>query len=108
MIGLSETWLDEDNCDLFNINGYTFEPVCRKERTGGGVAICVKEGISYVVRKDLCLSDDMIECIFIEISNESIGINHNVVVAVIYHPPNNCMKIFNEKVTYLLDIVKKD
>ena len=108
VIGLSETWLDEDNCDLFNMNGYTFESVCRKERTGGGVAICVKEGISYVVRKDLCLSDDMIECIFIEITNESIGINHNVVVAVIYRPPNTDMKIFNEKVIYLLDVLKKE
>ena len=47
--------------------GYTGEHSYRKNRTGGGVSLFIKESIEYKVRDDLCHMDGNIETIFIEI-----------------------------------------
>ena len=108
VIGLSETWLNDENSDLYDIDGFTFEPICRQNRSGGGVAICVKRGISYIVRKDLCFSDELLESVFIELAGDSSKFSNNIVLAVIYRPPNTNMNLFNEKMIAILDILKKE
>ena len=106
VIGLSETWLTNETSDLYTIEGYTFESVCRQNRSGGGVALCLKMGLSYVLRNDLCFSDEYIECVCIEISGSSFNLNKNVIVAVIYRPPNTNMSVFNDKILTVLDRIK--
>ena len=46
VIGLSETWLRDYRCNLYNIDGYTFIEVHRSEKAGGGVGIFVREYLS--------------------------------------------------------------
>ena len=105
VIGLSETWLTDETSDLYSINGYSFEPVCRKNKSGGGVAICVKSGISYVIRNDLCVSNESLECVFIGISFNSCK---NIIVAVVYWPPNTDMDVFNDNMLTILDKLKNE
>ena len=54
VIGLSEIWLRDHNCNLYNIEDYTFTEVHRTERAGGGVGIFVKDDIPFHVRTDIC------------------------------------------------------
>ena len=42
-IGLSETWFRDYNCNIYNIDGYSFTWVHRSEKAGGGVGIFVRE-----------------------------------------------------------------
>ena len=43
VIGISETWLKEDNCGLYDIPGYHCKEKHRPSKVGGGVAIYVKD-----------------------------------------------------------------
>ena len=50
IIALSETWLTENNCDRFGIDGYNAEHNFRSNRGGGGVAIYIEVFIQYTTR----------------------------------------------------------
>ena len=43
VIGLTETWINEANTNLYNIEGYVQRDIYRKEKRGGGVSLYVKE-----------------------------------------------------------------
>ena len=45
-VGVTETWLQDHNCDLYNLNGYELIENHRQTRRGGGVGIYLKEDIS--------------------------------------------------------------
>ena len=53
VIGLAETWLDEMSETTMRIAGYTSVCASRKTKSGGGVALLIKEGMSYRVRTDI-------------------------------------------------------
>ena len=46
-IGITENWLDSDNCSLFNLPGYNMISNCRPSRGEGGVSIILRQDISY-------------------------------------------------------------
>ena len=52
VIELSETWLSNDDYDLYGLSGYNFIGNHRSNRIGGGVAICLKKNIAYTMRDD--------------------------------------------------------
>ena len=45
VIGISETWLNEYNTDLYELSGYVTIKCCRKERRGGGVSLYIRDEI---------------------------------------------------------------
>ena len=49
-IGVSETWLTDNNHDLFNLYGYTFIEQHRIRKTGDGVGLFLKDHIEYNLR----------------------------------------------------------
>ena len=57
-----------------------------------------KKNIVYTMRDDISRFDEDIESIFIAIENVQNGCHKNIVVGVIYHPPNQDLKKFTEKV----------
>ena len=85
VIGLSETWLTNDNSELFHFDGYKSIHRVRKGKRGGGVALYIDCNINYVSRQDLdiCLSD-VAESVFIEISKDVFNTSKNLVVGEIY------------------------
>ena len=108
VIGLSETWLSNDDYNLYGLSGYNFIGNHRSDRIGGGVAICLKENIAYTMRDDLSRFDDDIESICIEIEKDQNGCHKNFVIEVIYHPPNQDLKHFAEKVNDLVHSLKSE
>ena len=75
--------------------GYEFIHKNRPDRSGGGVGLHLSDNCDFKVRDDLSGSDaDVMESLFIEIvrSNEK-----NIVVGVIYRPPNTNVDVFVSK-----------
>ena len=67
MIGISETWINNDNESLIHLPGYSFVNINRKTKSFGGVGMFIPSALTYRVRNDLNLQkDDIIESIFIE------------------------------------------
>ena len=92
IIALSENWLKLHNKDLFNMDGYQSEHRIRPIKNGGGVSLLVKNNIEYFVREDMCLQNDNIESLFIEIDKSFIGKNQDAVVGILYRPPDTDIK----------------
>ena len=69
IIGLSETWLKESNCDLYNIKNCAAYHKIRKHKDRGGIALYIKNGIEYTERPDLEIDSCIADTIFIEINH---------------------------------------
>ena len=85
VIGLTETWLSSNTNLPYAINGYDLLVNNRSNRTGGGVALYISHSFDFIVREDLNTMNDTIESLFVEIS---IPYFKNIIVGVIYRPPN--------------------
>ena len=65
LIGLAETWLDAESEKLLNVKGYNAVCASRKAKSGGGVALLIKEGLIYRERRDLgCFREGIFESVF--------------------------------------------
>ena len=108
VIGMSETWLQDCNCNLYNVAGYNLIENHRSTKKGGGVAIFLKRGISYQNRNDLEHMGDIYESVFIEIDKDAFSKDKNVIIGVIYRPPGTDLEIFNEHISILLNKLKNE
>lgn len=104
-IALTETWLkDSQDSSYFAISGYNFEHKNRTNKLGGGVGLFIKSGVSYRIREDL---PSMInaESLFIEISTRY---GKNIVIGVIYRPPDSNIDHFLTELDSTLSIINKE
>ena len=72
VISISETWFNDDNANLCDIENYVLISSPRVDRRSGGSALYVHNSVSYRIRNDLKLSNEIInhsESVFIEILN---------------------------------------
>jgi hypothetical protein len=91
-ITIVETWLN--NCQelYYSIPGYNLISAPRLLKRGGGVAIYVKNGLSYHVRDDIQLGQTKtFEHLVVEISSFNY---RSVVISFIYKPPNSNFTLF--------------
>lgn len=102
IIGISESWLKEYNHERNVLDGYNAVHKYRPLRPGGGVSIYTHDSVEYFSRDDLCYQNDVIETVFIEIDKDQIGKDRNVIVGVIYRPPNSDIDLFNKYMSTLL------
>ena len=108
VIGLSETWLTTSNCDLYNFNGYNHVYQYREHRPGGGVSIFILENINYVVRSDLSRNSSFLECIFLEIPKSEHFYAKDILIGMIYRPPNTDIREFNKSFSEILSIIHSE
>ena len=99
VIGITETWLDDISYLLYTMPNFNFIENHRKNKSGGGVAIFLRDGIPYKQRTDLSVFNEYRESCFVEIEKSVFGHERNVVVGVFYRPPNN-------DIQYFIDVVK--
>ena len=101
IFGITETLLSSSTLNLFlQIRGYTFE---RKDKikAGGGIAVYIKEDITYLCRNDL--ECDEIEAIWLEIM---IEMGNSFLIGIMNHPPNTAKhlhKNFEQKLANMLN-----
>ena len=107
MIGLTETWLNDTNYDLYGLQGYNFVEQHRSS-LGGGVALCVMKHFNYIERPDLALYDNDIESIFIEVNKDKLHLEKNIIIGVLYRPPGNDIRTFNEKLESILQKIRRE
>ena len=64
IIGITETWLQDDTSDLYTLDGYNLVEKHRIDKTWGGVCVFVNESVSFMER------NEYIECVSIEFENK--------------------------------------
>ena len=106
-IEITETWLQDYDCDLNGFPGYHFVERHRAEQIGGGVDICIAEQSVFSVRQDLSLFDPEIESLFVKIEGSMLCNNRKIILGVIYRPPNTDISGFNEKINCIMDVIKR-
>ena len=93
-IMLCETFLNDSNMQLCQIDGYNL--VCKNRINGkrGGVAIYVRDNLIYKLRPDLVVNiDNELESLFIEVKHR----HSSVIVGEIYRIPNSNVKLSIER-----------
>lgn len=108
VLGFSETWLKEWNKDRHNIPGYNSEHNIRPVKGGGGVSIYIQDSVEYSTRTDLSYQNNVIESVFIEIEKDHLGKDRNIVLGVIYRPPDSDVKLFNGFMSIILDKIAEE
>ena len=96
IIGVSETWLSDNNCDLFYLNGYNLVEKHRACKKGGGVGLFIKKVIPYVYRCDLVSPGPIFESLLIEIDKHVFRQQSNIILGVIYRTPTMDINSFNK------------
>ena len=99
VIGLTETWLTKSSTIYYSLPGYKFIENSRTNKAGGGVAFYIKDDLDYHVHSELSLMNDIIESLSIEIK---VSGSKNILIIVIYKPPNANCKLFLEYLQELL------
>jgi len=108
ILGITETWCKDSNKDLYSLAGYQSIHKCRPFRSGGGVSLFIKDNLEFTVRNDLGFNNACMESLFIEINKDIVGKNRNIIVGVIYRPPDTNVKDFNEYLEQLLESIKSE
>ena len=96
VIGLSETWLTAHNYDLYDIPQYKHVKAFRQNRMGGGVSLFIQENINFTERNDLNVFNDTMESIFVEIDKSQLSCRNNLIVGLIYRPPNSNVSEYSQ------------
>ena len=108
VIALTETWLNDNDCDLYGLSGCKVIGRHRVNRTGGGVAVCIRDHVFFRERPDLYSSTEDFETVFIEIEKGNQQNARNVLIGVIYRPPNQDILLFNEKLSNNMNDVRME
>ena len=108
IIGVTETWLNDVTCDLYGMGGYELIEKHRTNKVGGGIGFFVKNGVNYRPRADLTIFEHYCESMFIEIDKSVFGSQRNMLVGVIYRPPNTDMKLFIDALKEILENVQSE
>ena len=108
VIALTETWLTPNNYDCYGLHGYCMESKHRYTKSGGGVALLIKESLRYNVRHDLSETSDQLESLFIEISQPEVVGSGYIIIGVIYRPPGGNLDCFNEHFSQIISRVKRE
>ena len=64
--------------------------------------------ISFIKHDDLSMFDEYIECVSVEVEKRVLKTSKNVVISMIYRPPNTDVRIFIDKMNILLDTIMKE
>ena len=103
VIGISETWLNKNSPDIFDICDYKMIHVDRNDGRGGGVALYIHKNFKYKVRNDISFPG--IESIFVEIENKT---GKNILIGTLYRPPTYTLNEFIDNLDEILHNISKE
>ena len=101
--GITETWLTENNRDLFELDGYHHINSVRPARQGGGVSLFVAAYYDFIEIPELNHMDPDIESLFIQVSLDGI----ETLIGIIYRPPNTNLDIFQDTFASMMEYITR-
>ena len=108
IIGVRETWLNDITCKLYDMENYEISEQHRPSKTGGGVAIFLKNCIKFVRRNDIEIFNEYCEFIFVEIEKSVFGTEKNILIGVIYRPPHSDLVTFTDIMKNIVEIIRRE
>ena len=72
------------------------------------MAVCVQDHVYFKEISDLSYFDEDCETVFIEMKKGHQLQNHNVIIGVIYRPPNQDISSFNDKTSNIVNVVRRE
>ena len=99
---LTETWLDPDFNDTFNLPGFYKFDLCHNNY-GGGVRLFIRDGIQASILSDFTFINYFTKILTLECS--SIGVKY--VISLVYHPPSSCRVTNNMFADSLLPLLRQ-
>ena len=95
--------------DVQNIPGYSHKYCTRTNgKNGGGVSLYIKKSISYKVRTKLAFQTNDFESLVIEFDKNIFFSKKNIIVCIFDRSPKSSLKLFNEKLDNILDIIHRE
>ena len=88
--------------------GYRVINNFRTLKKGGGVSMFIKHNVNFNVRNDLNTPSDIAETVFVEFSKEDTGCDKDIIIAVVYKPPNSDVDMFKDCLNSVLDKIRKE
>ena len=105
VIAITETWLDENNENLFPMTNYSLFKANRNSKRGGGIAIYIETKTLTFERYDLAYQSDIAEILAIEIVTKT---TKNIVLFNIYRPPSSNPYTFLDTLENILQKVTSE
>ena len=104
VIGISEIWLDDSShsCDIIGFN-FTYND--RVGRTSGGAGLYLADCLEFKHCADLVFIKECAESLFVEI-NRTKG--KNIVIGVIYRPPDCKFRDFILQLEQLVSVISEE
>lgn len=106
IISFTETWLDDNLTQLTHLDDYSavFKHKSNKKE-GGGIAIFIKNSLTFVERPDLLMPADIqhaCDCLFIELTSKKF--ERNIIIGIMYRSPRqNSEIVFKNCLNKILD-----
>ena len=112
IIAVTETWADANTENAINISGYNKIMKPRDKHVasrGGGVALFYSSDLAINVkqRHDISGPENIIECLFVQISQTQLSVK-DIIVGVVYRRPGTSMTDFNETFAVLLSKINAE
>ena len=107
MMAFTETWLNENKQDMYNMPNYNCVNRFRKQRRGEGLSLYIRNDIKFMNRLDLKYFDGDNGSLFIEIDKNVFNAASHI-VGVIHRMPNTRMAIFNNRRSDIMNIVQRE
>ena len=98
----------DHNSDLYNLDNYNAEHKCRPLRGGGGVSLYIHDSLEYLRRDDISINNATLESVFVEIEKNQICSAQNVIIGVVYRPPDTDISIFNQHLETMLQMINSE
>ena len=103
VVSFTESWLNENNKNLYNIDSYnSFHNLRTDGRRGGGISVYVSKNLDAKIIEKFTIKEKYIETLFVEISRE----NKRILIASVYKPNKSDDKLFIEKLTQFINMNK--
>ena len=100
VISFTESWLKNENKQLYGIDGYKdFHSLRDDGRRGGGISVYVSNDLEAKIINDCTISINYIETLCIEIHKD----NKKILLMSVYKPNKSDDNSFIEKLSYLID-----
>ena len=93
--------------DLYSLTEYSFVEQHRSNKCGGGVGIFLRNHLNYSKRNDLNVFNESCESLFVEIDRTKLIKEKNIIIGVIYRPPNTEISYFIETMKDIMEKIKK-